>query len=177
MANLLPLKERKHFEREYLLRLVILVLLFFLLSTIFGVILLLPSYFVSSLKEETITRQSELLDKAIESRGQNTSVASFTATKNKIQQLTEVQKQVPQTELIHTVVKNLSPQVTVDAFYYTNGSASQLRITGRSDSRVGLIEFADRLRAESLFNSVDLPVSSLARDSNIVFSITLVGNF
>jgi len=65
MANLLPQKERGRLELEYRLRLLIVSLLFLMVTFTVGVIFLLPSYFISKSKEESIMRQSDLLKKTI----------------------------------------------------------------------------------------------------------------
>ena len=179
MANLLPQKERKRFEWEYKSRLLTIALLFLMSTIALGIILLLPSYFVSKSKGESISRQSELLKKTISLRESDTSVMSLLATKQKINQLVEVQKQVLQTEIIQTIIQNTDENITIDAFYYTQetGSGGEIRITGKADSRTALLSFSDSLKKENLFSRVDLPVSSLARDSDITFSITLNGDF
>lgn len=180
MANVLPQKERKRFEMEYKLRLVVVILALLSIAIVFGAILLLPSFFVSQLKEESIMRQSELLQRAIAIRESDTSTALLVALRSKVEALEAVQGQVLQTKLIETISQNTDASVTVDAFYYTRGAGggeSQLKITGRAATRTALISFVDRLKQESLFSMVDLPVSNLAKDSNIVFSITLEGEF
>ncbi|MFC1732245.1 hypothetical protein ACFL6I_18210 [candidate division KSB1 bacterium] len=179
MANLLPKKERKRFEWEYKFRLLTILLLFLMATIVLGIILLLPSYFVSKSKGESIGRQSELLKKTIIFREGDTSVTSLLSTKQKINQLVETQKQVLQTEIIQTIIQNTDENVAVDAFYYKKGTDSdgEMKVTGKADSRTALLSFSDRLKKESLFDRVDLPVSSLARDSNITFSITLNGDF
>lgn len=179
MANLLPQKERKRFEWEYRFRLLTILLLFLMATIVLGTVLLLPSYFVSQSKGESIGRQSELLKKTITLREGDVSVASLLATKQKINQLVDVQNQILQTEIIQTIIQNIDTDITVDAFYYTQGMGSdgEMKITGKADSRTALLSFSDRLKKESLFTRVDLPVSSLARDSDIIFSITLNGDF
>ena len=179
MANLLPKKERKHFEWEYRFRLLIILLLFTMVTFALGIVFLLPSFFVSQSKEKSIERQSELLQKTITLRERDMSVASLRSINQKINKLTAVQEQVLQTEIMQTIIKNLDKDITIDAFYYTHkiDSDGEMRITGKAKSRTSLLSFSDRLKKESLFNNVDLPVSSLARDSNIVFLITLNGDF
>jgi len=179
MANLLPQKERKRFLWEYRFRLLTVAMLLLATTMLFGIILLSPSYFVSESKEISILRQSELLKKVISLREGDSSVASLLSTKQKINTLEDVQRQVPQTEVLQAIIKSADEDVTVDAFYYTRGgeSNSEMRITGVAGSRSALLLFSDRLKKEILFDRVDLPVSSLARDSDIVFSILLTGNF
>jgi Tfp pilus assembly protein PilN len=179
MANLLPKKERRRFDWEYNLRLLTVVLLLLTATFAFGAVLLLPSYFISESKGESIGRQSELLQKTISLRESDVSMASLLATKQKIDQLVVVQEQIPQTEIIQSIIKNIDENVTVDAFYYTREQdhVGKMRITGRANSRNDLLSFSDRLEKDNLFNHADLPVSSLVRDSDIIFSITLEGDF
>lgn len=179
MANLLPAKERKQFQREYFFRVAVVVLVFLLFSGMLSVVLLLPSYFISKTKEDSIERQSALIQKAIALRENDVSLASLVHTKQKLDALRSAQGQVLQSDVIRTVVSAVDASIAVGAFYYTSrpNEEGELRITGRAVSRTSLIAFADRLKKESLFSSVDLPVSSLAQDSNIVFSITIKGAF
>ncbi len=179
MANLLPQKERKSFEWEYRSRLVVIILLFFIVTFVIGVVFLLPSYFISQSKNESIARQFELLEKAIELREEDVSVKSLLAVKQKINELTIVNGQVPQTKILQVIIDSMDSHVTVNAFFYiqSKDKNSEMRITGTAESRTALLSFSDRLKKEELFELVDFPVSSLARDSDIVFSIILSGNF
>ncbi|MCW9054824.1 MAG: PilN domain-containing protein [Candidatus Pacebacteria bacterium] len=179
MANVLPQKERKRFQREYALRLGVVVLVLVIISAVFCSILLVPSFFMSILKEESIARQSELINKAIAIREKDASTASLLIFRQKLNALKEIQEQVLQTDVIETIARNTNDSVVVDALYYTKGSdaTSQVKVSGRARSRTMLITFADNLNQEHLFTSVDLPVSNLAKDSNIVFSMTLTGEF
>ena len=179
MANLLPQKERKRFLWEYRFRLFTVAMLFFAATMLFGTILLLPSYFVSESKEVSILRQSELLEKTISIREGDPSLISLLSTKQKITALEDVQKQVLQSEVLQAIIKSIDENITVGAFYYTQKgeSSSEMRITGVADSRSALLLFSDRLKKESLFDRVDFPVSSLAQDSDITFSMLLTGNF
>jgi len=179
MANLLPKKERKRFEWEYRFRFLTITLLFLTATFLLGTVFLLPSYFVSQSKGESIGLQSELLQKTITLRESDVSVTSLLATKQKINQLVLVQEQVLQTELLQKVVGSADNNIALDGFYYNRGenSEGEMKITGRAHSRSTLLSFSERLKKESLFSRVDLPVSSLAKDSNIIFSITLTGDF
>ena len=179
MANLLPQKERKHFELEYKFRLLVVSLLFLMATFIIGIIFLLPSYFISQSKGKSIMRQSELLKKTITLREGDISVKSLLSTKQKINQLILIQKQIPQIKIVRTIIRNISKGVTVDAFYYIKNKKNEgeVKIVGKANSRTKLLSFSNRLKKEGIFKRVDLPVSNLAKDSNITFSITLNGDF
>ncbi len=179
MANLLPQKERGRFELEYRLRLLIVSLLFLMVTFTVGVIFLLPSYFISKSKEESIMRQSDLLKKTITLREGDISVKSLLSTKQKINQLILIQKHTPQIEIMRAIIRNINSGVTVNAFYYIRekDTEGEIKITGKANSRTKLLSFSNRLKKEGIFKRVDLPVSNLAKDSNIAFSITLNGDF
>lgn len=179
MANLLPKKERGRFEWEYRFRLLTVIFILLMLLFVFGTILLLPSYFISQSKEESISRQSKLLQKTISLREEGVSTTFLLSTKQKINQLITVQEQIPQTEILQVIIDNTDEDITINAFYYTQGQdfTGEMRITGKANTRTALLSFSDRLKKDDLFDRVDLPVSSLARDSNITFSITLNGRF
>lgn len=164
---------------EYRIRLLTVSFLFLLFTGLFATVLLLPSFFVSRSKEASIERQSQLLQKAIAFRESDYSTASLLAVKQKLNELTTLERKTLQTEIIDAVVRSTDSAITVDAFYYTKkvGAGAELKITGHALSRTALISFSDRLKQEHLFKEVDLPVSSLARDANIIFSITLKGDF
>ena len=174
MANLLPQKERRHFRWEYRLRLLVVILLFCIMTLVFGIVLLLPSYFISQSKGESIERQSELLKKTIALRERDMSTELLLSTKSKIEALVITQKRVPYTKIIQTIIQNLTEDIIVESFYYKKG---EMKIVGEADSRTELLLFSGRLKKEELFSRVDLPVSNLAQDSDITFSITLNGNF
>lgn len=179
MSNVLPPHDKKYLKREYTLRLFTVFFLFLLSTGLFATILLLPSYFISQSKEASIERQSQLLQRAITFRESDRSTASLVTTKQKLNELAALRMQTPHTDVISAVVRSTDSTITVDAFYYTKKSVdnAELKITGRALSRAALLSFSDRLKRERVFERVDLPVSSLARDANIVFSITLEGDF
>ncbi len=179
MANLLPKKERNFFKYEYRFRLFSVILLFFIATSMLGMVFLLPSYFVSSLKEESIVRQFGLLKKTIELREEGASVESLLIAKQKINELVIVDKQVSNIKILQAIMDSMDDNVSVDVFYYTKGSEKKgkMRIAGIAESRAAFISFSDRLKKENSFNMVDFPVSSLAKDSDIPFSLILNINF
>jgi Tfp pilus assembly protein PilN len=178
MANLLPKEERRRGEREYILRITSVSLFLFLVLVLFGIVLLLPSYFFSELQGRSVKERSELISRTISLREQDASSIILTATKQKVEELTRAQAQVSQITLIKTITGNLTPEVTISRFFYTRAeSGNTVKIFGNATSREALTMFLEKLKQEELFTRVDLPVSSFARDADIDFSITLSGDF
>ena len=179
MSNLLPPQDKKRLLLEYDIRLLAVFLFLLLFTGLLASTFLLPSYFISQSKAASIERQSELLKRAITFRESDLSVASLVTTKQKLGGLSAIESKTPHIEVIGAIVRSTDSSVTVDALYYTKNAdgSAELKLTGRALSRVALISFSDRLKKEPLFEQVDLPVSNLARDANIIFSITLKGKF
>jgi hypothetical protein len=178
MANLLPIKERKRGQREYTLRLSAVILIFFITAVVFGSVLLLPSYFFAELKLKSVKEQSVLVQRAIELRGQDVSGVLLTGTKQKLIELDTAQTQISQITLINAVNANRGQGIMIRSYFYTYAKdENSIKIFGTASTREALTSFSERLKQESLFSRIDLPVSSLAKDTNIDFSITLFGDF
>ena len=63
------------------------------------------------------------------------------------------------------------------AYSYAKDSKSVLTLSGTADSRPGLLLFSNNLQTHPEFKKVDLPISNLAKNSNIDFNINITGAF
>lgn len=73
-----------------------------------------------------------------------------------------------------------APQgVSIEKVEYMNFEVTKfmLTISGTSASRKLLSQFSENLRKDKRFKSVELPLNVLAKDSNIPFSIKVVGSY
>ena len=70
------------------------------------------------------------------------------------------------------------PGVTITGVSFARGQAvdtHRLSITGKAVSREALRSYASALGSLSYVRTVDLPISAYAKESNIDFSLTLIG--
>jgi hypothetical protein len=174
MVNLLPQPEKRRLLLAYYLRLAS--TFFFLTATILslGVGLLIPSYFVARDENESAARYLEALEgtAGIKNKGQSGKiVARFT---EQIAILKSYQHKPQTAEILSQVEEHLLKDVTVSAieFEYGEGEDGVITITGVAKSRTALLGFAESLREESIFKGVSVPVSQLAEDENLKFSLS-----
>lgn len=76
------------------------------------------------------------------------------------------------TEVINLIDHLAGEGVTVNRFAF--GEKEKLTINGVASTRPELSDFRDRLAAEDIFSSVELPLASLVNEKDAIFSITMV---
>jgi hypothetical protein len=172
--TLLPLHERVVLRREYYMRVAIVLCFMVSLSILIGVVSLFPT-FIKTVSEESDAKNAEA------------SVAKAPINQDlKIVQ----QKVVNSLALLDSLKKdNDSPKISdlVKAILIMKGevkfnsfSAAKegtttftMSLQGVAPTRNELLSFKNNFEALSLENKIDLPVSSLAKSTNIQFSLQL----
>ena len=178
MRNLLLEQDKKKIRREYFLRIAFVSLVFVFFSVIFGNVFLLPSYFLSNTKKRALEEQRTIIEQSIAVHEQDASIAVLVEADDKLSLLAP-SKGSSLFALIEQVVHALPPGVSVEEFVYGTYAErdNELHLSGVADTREDLRAFQNALRGKPLFTSVVLPVSNLAADKNISFSLTLTGSF
>jgi len=78
------------------------------------------------------------------------------------------------TSILEDVAPRIPEGVSVRQFAYSLGEKEiTVSILGTATTRAALIAFGDALRQSPLFSRVDVPVSSLAKNEDIDFTLTL----
>jgi len=184
MFNLLPFEERKRLQKEYLLRILVLFFWGIFITGIIGLASLLPAYFLSKTKYRSVTEEHQSLTKILELKEKNDNLASLlkeleeetTVLGNKTSIL------LP-TDIFQKIIGKKSNAISLGAFTYQivpdkkDPNKKSLVVSGIAQTRESLVAFVDKLRGDSVFSRVDLPVSNLAKSSKINFSLTLEGSF
>ena len=81
------------------------------------------------------------------------------------------------------LLKNKSADVNISNFNFSRIEGEKLRVKidlkGTSKTRSALVEYVNSLKQEKIFSKVEVPISSLTRESDIPFSISIetVDNF
>lgn|SRR3989338_2477443 len=180
MLNLLP-KEEKYFVRaEYRRRLAVVSLVALGIATLLGSIFLLPAFFhirgigqnakenAEKLKNDSMFKEREVFVEEL-SRANDT-LKAFSA---KVSGLDSH-------ELIRRVVSRRLSGIylsLIDIRMSADGESGELKISGTAKDRATLRSFAEALRRETIFSSVDVPVGNFAKERNLVFSISVKGKF
>ncbi len=175
--NLLPETEKKLIKKGLNLRFLIVFSLLIALALLIGIVSLEPAFVLAKAKlmETTLLAKTEDHSRTIETE-------KILAVPEEIKSKTEIfLKSIPKfrvAEIFYIIAKDLPSGVVVKSVSFAGSQSAgqnskEIRVSGVSSSRQSLIAFSDKLRAESLFVGVEVPVSSLAREKNLPFSIKI----
>lgn len=153
------------------------ILVFISIFFIINIILLFPSYISLRTEKATYKSESDALSKQIEVKDKE----GLTVTMNQIQSDLSLVKP-DETEIyraINAILNQTTTQISILSLNYTRGgkSPSSISIQGIAKDRASLLTFSNNLKKELLFTSVDLPVSNLAKQTDVKFNLTLLGKF
>lgn len=176
--NLLPQEEKEILKKGFRLRVFVLLNIFLAIFFLAASIFLFPSYFLA--KEQLSIIYS--LDTSIKPKDEDTIAKTLlvpTELENKMRFFDTNYRNKKAADVIAEAInlKNGGIKITSILFSKTpEGPESKvtLVISGRADKRDSLISFQSALKDSGKFQSVDVPVSSLAKDKDLPFSVDLI---
>lgn len=176
MFSLLPEEYKKKMHMEYKIRLTIVGLVGLLVLVVISGVFIFPTYLRVSTENNLSLMQKQAIERQItEQTGQNAG-EDIKSVKQNMNIASLDQRSV--ILAIDAVLKAQSKDIKLTNFSYTyNSKASTLAINGISANRQSLQLFQKNLSSDSIFSSAELPLSNYAKDSDIPFSINLVGSF
>ena len=174
MINLIPPNAQKQVKREYWVR--VAGVWGILVATAFTIVALLyvPAYVLVKSKlsaYESIYQLANVRNESfVESEKEVTeamTIARLLVGKN---------DSVSYTELIQIFNNLAGKNVSITNLHVaqTDGIFSSISISGVAQSRTSLVAFRDALEAHKLFESAELPLSNLAKEYDIPFSINVI---
>ena len=175
MINLIPPHARKQVRIEYWVRVIsVWVLLVTSAFVIIG-LLLIPSLVL-------VRSQLQVYDGAYQTASDQNDVyksleKEVRDANNIAQQLMSTEGTPLFTELIEDVENIAKGKVTIQSISFQRneqGIVEKINIMGNSESRVLLVAFRNAIEQHDAFSSAELPLSNLAKDKDIPFSIEIV---
>ncbi len=173
MINLIPPTAQAQVTKEYWIR-VISVWLFLVGTAIFLVTILnMPSYVLVHTQLDTYLL--EFTNATINKESFTAAEAAIVRTNTIATLLVKPQGGMSFTEVVSQLEKSKSTGIIIFDFAITKAKdvIATITITGQADSREALSTFRDTLDANPSFGKVTLPLSSLAKDKEIPFTITI----
>lgn len=175
MFNLLPENLKESIRKEYKHKRLVVILFFIVSVQATFLIFLFPTWLVSYHKQMEISTQSEQMSKFLNDSNTNPAtsvIKSINSKLNVINSALEYPKFLP---LIDTVISKKTNKISITNFSYapTASSSASLTLGGISSTRESLVSFVKSLEDTKLFSKVDLPISNLAKDKDIEFTINL----
>lgn len=171
--NLLPKEKARSLFQTYYVRLATLTLVLISGAIAIGGILLAPSYILASRAADAGERYLAALEETVgvrERAGVSDDVRLLAERLRVLDQEARSESFVP---LFEAALGSLPPSIRVSGISFSKGAdAIQVSIVGTAATRTALISFSNRLQQSGTFDGVTIPVSQLAIDQNIPFSIT-----
>jgi Tfp pilus assembly protein PilN len=177
MTNLLPNSEKHSIQKEYQSRILVVVLCFFIIEILIATGFLLPTYFLAASKEREAADRIAVLKKSMLSDDVMRSILTTTNQKLKLLNTDEGKPSIQ--EIFARAAGKKVSGVSILSLDYAlrSGQGGEVVLQGIAESREELVAFKKGLEQDTLFSEVVLPVSDLAKDHNVSFSITLHGAF
>lgn len=167
--NLLPEQKRKIIKQEYFLRFFTVFSVFMIAIVVTCIILLLPSYYVTIRNETLLKNDVKALDKPVD-EGEVTLKRQAKEADAYVEILSKSGPKHDPSFYFDRVFSLKNSGIRIDSFSYNEKS---IYVRGISSSREDLITFSDFIKADDFFKSVDLPISSFAKNQDISFALTI----
>jgi hypothetical protein len=179
MRNLLSQQDKKKVIREHKFRIIIVSLLFTFFTMLTALVLLIPSYIISNYREGIMRTQSDIMQKSIESREKNISNIILNDVKIKLKLLEVEDGNMFLADILEEIIDQKTSGVRIEEFFYRElaDGNNEILVNGIAVSRESLLQFRKNLENRNIFTKVILPVSNLASDTDIKFSINIIGKF
>jgi Tfp pilus assembly protein PilN len=173
MFNLLPEHHKKAARMEYLLRMATVALYLCSAAVILGAVILIPAYVSTSLRIEEGERAKAALA-AARSDAENPAAVIATIKRN-VTILSALVQPVFVESIIERALTERPLGVTVAAVTFQNGINGEgtLSIKGTARTRSSLVAFVRALEGVPYFSKVELPISNLAKNENIPFTMSI----
>ena len=186
MINLIPKEEKRKIAKVFYYRLAVVYLLTLSFSVLIGTVAIVPSYFLTKIKKDSIDKKLEiqkaepapLLEEKTRAiiKDLNLKLSLFENKKNN--------EFIVSQKIINAIIlKKISGIKITDISYednYQNNSIplqnKKVSIRGIAPSREVLLLFRKALEDDVTFKSVNLPISNFIKGSNIQFYLNLIPN-
>ena len=178
MINLIPNEEKKNMANNFYYRLFILSLWMVSFSICFGVLAILPSYILSTSKENFADEKLVIQkNESVPILDQETSDAiKDLDSKLSLAEKLQVDKFIVTERVVNEIIESKVSGIKISRIFYENDSAKgkKIEIEGIASSREELLSFRQTLEDNKAFQNVDLPISNFVKGSNIQFFLTLM---
>ena len=177
MFTLLPEQHKKKLWKLYRLRLATVFCLFITAIFLISIGFLFPSYISLAFDKSALESETENFKNKIEIKKGLGLIETLDQVKTTLSLVKPDNTDI--LESVKIILKQMPRGFSVESLSYTRGQnePSSITISGVASERNDLILFTKQLQKELSFESVTLPVSNLAKQSNVPFSLTILGKF
>ena len=176
MSNLLPQSTQGHNRREYYLRFAAVSLYALAVLSLVATVLLVPSYILSSAKEEIAQKEQALFRERVELAAGESVAGQIEAINARAKILSsDIGPEVA--PIIEKSVLGVRPRsVMLSDIRYERDSKGIRKVTigGTAATRDALQQYVETLEKTGQFSSVELPLSNFVKRTNIEFVASMI---
>jgi hypothetical protein len=173
MINLVPPKAKKSIQIEYWLRVLTTWLFLWSFALVCGAAALIPAYVLIETQSSVYeTSAAEVSQKIAD---YNLASTALIRSSQQARYVLDERDVISISSLISLIesLQDADIQLTDIAINRTDKAISPIKLGGVASNRQALASFRDVLLEQTSVKDVDLPISNLARDKDIPFSITV----
>lgn len=174
---LLPTEERHALRREYRLRLAIVMLFFVSCAVALGIVSLLPAYLYSRGQEKEALLRQEALLKSRKESGAEQIEKDLVVSEAIAEKIIANEEKIIYNELVQKIISHRKRDLHITSFALsremTTTTLAAVTLQGRAGTRESLLDFKKQLEGDKTFLRIELPLSDLAKNKNISFSMRL----
>lgn len=178
MQTYLPEEQKRALRREYITRLMIVILLVVTVVCVAGTVFMLPAY---------VTARSDVKDKEyqLSNEGQKKLIAQVKENELQVKYATDFSNRFLEgsnnPSLIRALLiptESLTPGVKLTSFELSTNASStiDIRVGGVSANREALLAFRKKIEGYKGVQKVELPVSDLAKSKDLAFVMRIQAN-
>ena len=177
LTNLLPFGRRRALSRNFMLRIVVVVVVLVTTLTVIAGVLLIPTYVLLQTNAQAKEARLASMDATLSSSDETSLAARLSALSSNAAKLTALSTTPSASVILQQVLSLPRPGITISNFSYTpaaKGSLTTVVLSGSSTTRDALRNYQLTLQGASFIKSATVPVSAYANDADITFAITVI---
>lgn len=171
MINLIPPQGKTLVKNEYIVRVVAVGCLSVAVALIISTIALLPAYVLFS-SAYAVTPLAGTEDAHTE-RATAEVERSLNEATAFAEQLQKTTGSLATLDILTHIESAVSPAIVLENFIFSEEGGAVIRARGTATTRESLRKFIETLKRDAFFADASVPVSDLARDTEVVFTVTL----
>lgn len=176
LTNLLPTERLQALSRDHILRISVVAIVFVVVLTAASALLLLPTYVFLAKSSAAKEKYLASIESLFSSADEKALSARLTSLSDNAIILSKLGNAQSASAIIREALEVPRPGITISGLSYTpevGESRSTLIISGKATTRDTLRNYQLALQDAPFADSVVLPVSSYAKDTDIPFTITV----
>lgn len=180
MINILPIEDRKEIKKNYFKRLLIVALVFFAVTILMAIIMLLPTIFFLNEHESVSQKELEYVNKKLGDAGISQITPMVEDLNKKVQILKTTSGFGKYSDTVTEILNAGGSGIKISSLSIKKSAGKEsVYISGHSATRKDLLAFLDNLKQCKAafktkctpFDKIESPVSNLLKESDIDFSI------